>query len=98
MKVTKDEYELPLAVADSVQKLSEITGDKPNTIFTVIAKGKKGYVKVEVGDDDNELIRIVAEEEMERIERKRKEKQNKNGKAHGKGIAGVTSTSFRNKG
>lgn len=75
MKVTKDEYELPLAVADSVQHLSEITGDKVNTIFTAIAKGRKGYVKVEVGNEDNELVRIVAEEQRERIEQMRREKR-----------------------
>lgn len=33
MKVTDDEYELPLAIADSIPELAEMVGVKPQSIY-----------------------------------------------------------------
>ena len=33
MQVTKDKYELPLAVADSIPKLARLIGVKPQSIY-----------------------------------------------------------------
>lgn len=57
MMVTKDEYELPLAVADSAKELAEITGRSVNTIRSAICHFKRRggfsiYRKVEVEDDE----------------------------------------------
>lgn len=57
MKVTKDEYELPIAVADSVKELSQITGNKSGTIKSSISQAKKNggksqYVKVNVEEEE----------------------------------------------
>lgn len=53
MKVTKDKYELPLAVADSIVELAELIGIKADNIYSTISHArKKGYkccyVKVEI--------------------------------------------------
>lgn len=51
--ITKDELELPLAVADSPSELSKMIGVSSNTIKSSISKTKKKgkwsrYIKVEV--------------------------------------------------
>ena len=56
MKVTDDEYELPLAVAGSAAELARMVGVKENSIFIAIQRErKKGwksrYVKVVVEED-----------------------------------------------
>ena len=56
MAVTKDKYELPYAIADSPSMLAKITGEKSQTIRTYISTGQKGFVRVEVEDDDESLI------------------------------------------
>lgn len=53
MLVDNSEYELPLCICDSVEELSDITGDDVGTINDMIAKaekrqGKSKYVKVEI--------------------------------------------------
>lgn len=56
MKITKDEYELPLAVADTVKELSAMTGDTVNTINSAMSHTKHNpekyprcrFVKVEI--------------------------------------------------
>ena len=40
MKVTKDEFELPLAVADSPAELAAMTGDSINTIYSAVSREK----------------------------------------------------------
>ena len=40
MFVTKDEYELPLMVCDSVDELAKRLGKRPNTIYSAISKAK----------------------------------------------------------
>ena len=54
--VTKDKYELPVAVADSVGELSQMTGATKNSILSCISHGKRDgrhsqYHKV-VDEDD----------------------------------------------
>ena len=51
LKTTRDELELPLAVADSPGELGRITGTKPNIICSSIAHGYKGWCRVEVEDE-----------------------------------------------
>lgn len=45
MKVTMDEYELPVAVADTVRELSEMTGATDNNIRSSYSKYKSGQRK-----------------------------------------------------
>lgn len=45
---TKDKYELPIAVADSVGELAEMLNMKPTTISVYLATGRPGFYKVEV--------------------------------------------------
>ena len=57
MLVTKDRYELPLAVADTRKELGEMLGVSPVTIANSITRAKKGghkskYVRVEFPDND----------------------------------------------
>ena len=57
LMVTDDEYELPLAVADSAAELARITGKRENTIYSAICHAKKGdrksiYHKIEIMDED----------------------------------------------
>jgi hypothetical protein len=61
MKVTSDEYELPVAVADSVGQLAKLCGVSVNTIYTSMSHAKHQYrghkstcyirVRVEVDED-----------------------------------------------
>ena len=57
MKVTLDEYELPLAVARSARELARCIDVSQSTVSSVVSNAKKRggrccYVKVEVDDDD----------------------------------------------
>ena len=54
MQVTKDEYELPLALADSIPKLAEIIGVNTQSIYDSMKNAKKlgrrtQYKKVDIG-------------------------------------------------
>lgn len=51
MKVTKDKYELPVAVADSATELAKILHTSPGTIYSSIYHGNKSFVKVTVDGD-----------------------------------------------
>ena len=59
LMVSKDKYELPVAVADSVQELSDMVGSSVNTIRSGICHQKAGRIKksrficVDVEDDDD---------------------------------------------
>jgi hypothetical protein len=55
MKVTKDEYELPLIVEDSPTRLAERLGLKVNSVTSMISKKRNGYVKVEVEDEEKQV-------------------------------------------
>lgn len=57
MKVTRDKYRLPVAVADSAKELAVLCGVSPNAIYSGFSHEKRGdckssYVKVVVDDDD----------------------------------------------
>ena len=58
MKVTNDEYELPLAVADSMAELARMTGIKPESLYSIISRDRHGkkhsysYREVEINDED----------------------------------------------
>lgn len=44
MAVTKDPYQLPLAVADSCQELAELMGSTYNNVRSVVSKGEHGRI------------------------------------------------------
>ena len=44
MAVTADEYEHPIAIADSSTELAEMLGINPSTIRTNLQRGKNGAV------------------------------------------------------
>ena len=60
MEITKDEYELPLAIADSVKELGSIIGVKPglisDSIYQVktqkIKKKSARFIRVDIGDEE----------------------------------------------
>lgn len=59
MLVSKDKYELPLMVCDSVAELARRTGSTQNNIYSAISKGKKRgnrcqYVKVTINEEEND--------------------------------------------
>lgn len=45
MMVSKDKYELPIAVADNVRELAEMTGGSENSIRSFISKYEHGDIK-----------------------------------------------------
>lgn len=45
MKITKDEYELPLAVASTAEELAKICGTTRNAITSSISKAKVGIIR-----------------------------------------------------
>lgn len=57
LKVTKDKYELPVAVADSPRELAKMIGVSRDTIFSALSHVKAGQVRsstykiVEVEDE-----------------------------------------------
>ena len=57
MRVTRDKYELPEAVADSVKELADMLGVKDSMIHSILSKCKAGrishsvYKVVEVDDE-----------------------------------------------
>lgn len=58
MWVSKDKYQLPLAVADSAHGLAMITGKTLNTIQSVVSKTEHGY-----GAKHPPFIRVWIEED-----------------------------------
>lgn len=57
MKVTADEYELPLFVAETVRELAEMTGTTENNIRSSISKRRNGranthFLKVQIEEGD----------------------------------------------
>ena len=57
IKVTSDEYELPLAVGDTVRELAKMLGVKSDSIYSQMSHSKHNvyfcsYKKVEVEDED----------------------------------------------
>ena len=56
MKVTHDEYELPVAVADSKSELAHMVGVTPSSVWHALERGwkKSTYVAVEVDDYEHD--------------------------------------------
>ena len=53
--VTKDKYQLPLAVADSAEELARIIGVRPSTIIKSINERRKSrYMRIYVNMEDDE--------------------------------------------
>ena len=58
MKVTEDEYEFPVAIADSARELARILGIKTNSIYSRISHVRYGrnqyttYKKVRIDEDE----------------------------------------------
>lgn len=60
MKVTRDKYELPIAIADTVGELARMTGASKETIFSNISHQKRGSIRkgsfkrVDIGELEEE--------------------------------------------
>lgn len=52
MYVTKDEYELPLVIADSAEELAQMLGTTKNTVLSSIAHKRQGWARVSVEEGD----------------------------------------------
>ena len=55
MEITKDKYELPIAIANTSAELAMICGTTRNAILSSISKANKGiikprYIKVQIED------------------------------------------------
>ena len=48
---TFDKYELPIAVADTVKELSELTGANKKSIANRVSDGRSHYYRVEVNEE-----------------------------------------------
>lgn len=51
MKVTKDEYELPLAVADSAAALARILRMNEKTVYSAFRRKQRGWAVVETEEE-----------------------------------------------
>lgn len=61
MMVSRDKYEHPIVVADTVEELAELCGVKVSSIRSYMSHAKKTggrckYIKVEEGDDDGQTM------------------------------------------
>lgn len=60
MRVTSDELELPVAVADSISGLAKMLNMKPDSLASIFSKVRKGsgrfkcYKIVEIEEEDEE--------------------------------------------
>ena len=54
MKVTKDEYELPLAVAESASELGRMVGTSGSVVLSSISHHRPGWVRIECDDSCEE--------------------------------------------
>lgn len=54
VRTTKDDLELPIAVADSPTELAKMIGVKVDTVNTMISRKAKGYYKIEIEDEEFE--------------------------------------------
>lgn len=54
IRVTKDKYRLPIAIADTAKELAEITGYNQSAIYCAISKGSGYFEKVDIGDLEEE--------------------------------------------
>lgn len=54
MKVTKDIYELPIAVAESPRELADMLGTTKNTVLSCISKKLPTWKKITVEDEEDD--------------------------------------------
>ena len=60
MAVTPDDYQLPLAVADSVQQLAWMVGVTANSIYSAISHAeamnwkKRRYVRIRIDEEEGQ--------------------------------------------
>lgn len=54
MCTTLDEYELPIAVAETRNELARMLGRTVNSIQSCFSHKSRGYVEIEVEDDEDE--------------------------------------------
>ena len=59
MRTTVDEYQLPVAVADSPKELAQIVGTSENVVLSSISKKRTGWYRVEVPDEEMEKEKAV---------------------------------------
>lgn len=52
MKTTKDDFELPEAVADTGAELAKMVGVTVGTLYSFISRGTRGYHKIEIEEDE----------------------------------------------
>ena len=56
MAVTRDKYELPLAVEQTATELAKVLGVRGDTVVKGILRGRKGYAVVDVDVEEWEVI------------------------------------------
>lgn len=54
MRVTADEFELPIAVAGSPKELAQMLGKTRNAVNSAICHKNRGWCKVEIEEDEDE--------------------------------------------
>lgn len=52
MKVTRDKYELPIAVAETINELAKMLGTTPESVSSSISHKRQGWHKLEVEDGE----------------------------------------------
>lgn len=58
MAVTRDEYELPIAIADTAEGLAKLVGTTTNAVVSTVSHYRKGrkkkckYYQVEIDEDE----------------------------------------------
>ena len=56
IKTTMDDLELPVAVAGSAKELAKMTGTTAASVLSSISHKHKGWDRVEVEDDDENIL------------------------------------------
>lgn len=81
LAVTQDQFEFPVAIADSARELAQMVGVKPITILSSVSRSRKctrktnrgvrrKYFCVEVEDDDENAVLTAIEARESRLKRK----------------------------
>ena len=56
IKTTTDRLELPVAVAHSARELAEMTGTTAACVYSSLSHRHKGWERVEVEDEDENIL------------------------------------------
>lgn len=59
MRTTTDYLELPIAVADSPKELAALLGTTENNVKSSISHGRKGWLRIEVEEENLELCPVA---------------------------------------